>query len=212
MDTRIHLISTAYLPTIRYMAFLAKYETVAIEQYETFPKQTFRNRTVIATGNGELMLNVPVTRPNGNHTVTADMAVSYHEPWNIRHWRAIVSAYNAAPYFLYYKDELESILLKEHEKLIELNDAILRYLLNKMKIACSLEYTKDYQASADNQQDYRYTLTAKKATLSPTLPPYSQVFESRFGFQQNLSAIDLLFNLGPESKRYLLELPDEAIG
>ena len=212
MDTCIPLISTAYLPTIRYMAFLAKYETVAIEQYETFPKQTFRNRTVIATGHGELMLNVPVTRPNGNHTVTADMAVSYHEPWNIRHWRAIVSAYNAAPYFLYYKDELESILLQEHKRLVELNDAIMKYLMAKIKIRCSLIYTTDYQTAKEGQQDYRYTLTTKKHTDSPTLPPYSQVFDSRFGFLQNLSAIDLLFNMGPDSRRYLLELPDKAIG
>ena len=212
MFTGIPLISTAYLPTIRYMAVLAKHDAVAIEQYETFPKQTFRNRTVIATGNGTLMLNVPVTRPNGNHTTTRDMTVSYHEPWNIRHWRAIVSTYNAAPYFLYYRDGLESIILREHERLIDLNDALLRYLMDKIKISCTLEYTNNYMPSITGQQDYRCTLTAKKGPLPLTLPPYSQVFESKFGFLQNLSVIDLLFNLGPESKRYLMGLPNEVLG
>lgn len=212
MNSCIPLISTAYLPTIRYMAFLAKHESVAIEQNETFPKQTYRNRSVIATGNGMLMLNVPVTRPNGNHTMTGDMTVSYHEPWNVRHWRAIVSAYNAAPYFLYYRDGLESIMLQKHERLIDLNDALLRYLLDKTKISCTLVYTTDYQATIEGGQDYRYTLTSKKGCDSPTLPPYSQVFDSRLGFLPNLSVIDLLFNIGPESKRYLTNLPDEAIG
>ena len=208
MLTGIPLISTAYLPTIQYMAFLARHDIVAIEQYETFPKQTFRNRSVIATGNGTLMLNVPVTRPNGNHTMTGDMTVSYHEPWNVRHWRAIVSAYNAAPYFLYYRDGIEEILLKRHEHLIELNDELLKYLLKKMKIECSLEYTTSYLQSSVNIWDLRNSLTAKRRLQGQTFPSYSQVFVNRHGFLPNISVIDLLFNLGPEAKTYLLNLPE----
>ena len=64
-------------PDVDYIHGLAP--AVAIEQKETFPKQTFRNRAVIATGNGLLMLNVPVVRPQGNHTPTDQMLISYHE-------------------------------------------------------------------------------------------------------------------------------------
>ena len=41
------------------------------------------------------------------------------------------------------------------------------------------------------------------------LPPYSQVFDSRLGFLPNMSVIDLLFNLGPEAKSYLLNMPEQ---
>ena len=204
MPTYKPLISTAYLPTVRYMSVLAKYGAATIEQYETFPKQTFRNRTTIATGNGLMMLNVPVSRPSGNHSTTAEMVVSYHEPWNIRHWRAIVSAYNAAPYFLYYKDELEEILMHRYEHLLQLNEALLNYLLKRLKITCQLEYTQSFIKEAASYIDLRESLTAKKDDPSITYPPYSQVFESRHGFLPNLSVIDLLFNLGPEAKSYLL--------
>ncbi len=206
MPTYKPLISTAYLPTVRYMSVLAKYGAATIEQYETFPKQTFRNRTTIATGNGLMMLNVPVSRPSGNHTTTAEMVVSYHEPWNIRHWRAIASAYNAAPYFLYYKDELEEILMHQYEHLLQLNEALLNYLLKKLKITCQLEYTQSFIKEAASYIDLRESLTAKKDDPSITYPPYSQVFESRHGFLPNLSVIDLLFNLGPEAKSYLLSI------
>lgn len=204
MPTYKPLISTAYLPTVRYMSVLAKYGAATIEQYETFPKQTFRNRTTIATGNGLMMLNVPVSRPSGNHTTTAEMVVSYHEPWNIRHWRAIASAYNAAPYFLYYKDELEEILMHRYDHLLQLNEALLNYLLKKLKITCQLEYTQSFIKEAASYIDLRESLTAKKDDPSITYPHYSQIFESRHGFLPNLSVIDLLFNLGPEAKSYLM--------
>ena len=206
MPTYKPLISTAYLPTVRYMSVLAKYGAATIEQYETFPKQTFRNRTTIATGNGLMMLNVPVSRPSGNHSTTAEMVVSYHEPWNIRHWRAIASAYNAAPFFLYYKDELEEILMHQYEHLLQLNEALLNYLLKKLKITCQLEYTQSFIKETASYIDLRESLTAKKDDPSITYPPYSQVFESRHGFLPNLSVIDLLFNLGPEAKSYLLSI------
>lgn len=206
MPTYKPLISTAYLPTVRYMSVLAKYGAAIIEQHETFPKQTFRNRTTIATGNGLMMLNVPVSRPSGNHTTTAEMVVSYHEPWNIRHWRAIASAYNAAPYFLYYKDELEEILMHRYDHLLHLNEALLHYLLKKLKITCQLEYSQTFIRETESYIDLRDSLTAKRDNPDNIYPHYSQVFESRHGFFPNLSVIDLLFNLGPEAKSYLLSI------
>lgn len=204
MTTKIPLLSTAYLPSIHYMACLATHERVVIEQHETFPKQTFRNRTVIATGNGELMLNVPVSKPEGNHTKTCNVEVSYHEPWNVRHWRAIESAYNAAPYFLYYRDGLENILLREYRMLLALNHDILSFLLEKLKINCTIEYSSEYRPMDDRETDLRLSLTAKNGQNMTPCPPYSQVFDSRYGFMPNMSAIDLLFNLGPEARQYLL--------
>lgn len=200
------IFSTAYLPSVSYMARVATYDTLAIEQKETFPKQTFRNRAAIATGNGPLMLNVPVVKPQGNHTPTDQILISYHEPWNIRHWRAIVSAYSAAPYFLYYRDELEQILLTPHQRLIDLNDALLHYLLKKLKLPCTITYTDTFTPPSDppSSLDFRTRLTDKHSlNTSPPLPAYPQVFDTRFGFQPNLSSIDLLFNLGPEARLYL---------
>ena len=244
------LLSTAYLPSVAYMAVLARHGSIAIEQKETFPKQTFRNRAAIATGNGVLMLNVPVVRPYGNHTRTEQMTLSYNEPWHIRHWRAIVAAYSAAPYFLYYRDELEHILLQRHERLLDLNDALLRYLLKKFKIDCQITYTDTFtpptvppsptdlrtlltdkhtlpysnlnsaystlpKASAEGPlEDMPYSEPKQRlkeipnsqfSILNSQFPSYPQVFDTRLGFLPNLSAIDLLFNLGPEAKPLLLQ-------
>ena len=206
------LLSTAYLPSVAYMAVLARHGSVAIEQKETFPKQTFRNRAAIATGNGVLMLNVPVVRPHGNHTRTEQIILSYNEPWHVRHWRAIVAAYSAAPYFLYYRDELEQILMQRHDRLLDLNDTLLHYLLKKFKINCQITYTDTF--TPPSPTDLRTLLTDKHtlpilnsqfSIFNSQFPSYSQVFDTRLGFLPNLSAIDLLFNLGPEAKQLLLQ-------
>lgn len=197
----IPLISTAYLPSAAYMACLAQHDAVCIERLETFPKQTYRNRCTIATGNGLQTLTVPVVRPQGNHTRTDQMGISYQEPWNVRHWRAIVSAYNTAPYFLYYRDGLEQLLMQRYDTLLELNHQLLQHLLHKLKIECRVIYTDDFAPLAAD--DLRLTLTCKASQAATALPPYSQVFEDRLGFQSNLSVIDLLFNLGPQARAYL---------
>lgn len=205
------LFSTAYLPSVGYMALLSRYEAVSIEVMETFPKQTFRNRAAIATGGGVQMLHLPVVHTDGNHTRTERMAISYQEPWNIRHWRAIITAYNAAPYFLYYRDGLEQILMQHYDRLATLNDALLHYLTKCFKLPTVIQYTIDYLPADHCPIDYRTLLTCKHPPFPVPMPPYSQVFDDRYGFLPNLSSIDLLFNLGPDSCRYLQRLGEQML-
>ncbi|MBR5832638.1 MAG: WbqC family protein [Bacteroidales bacterium] len=208
MNTSYALFSTAYFPPISYVAAMLNKQVVVVEQYETFPKQTYRNRAVVATANGLLPLSVPVIRTNGNHTYTKDMDICYNENWAAKHWRAIESAYNSSPYFLYYKDDVEAILNKKHRTLLELNMDILAFVFKKLKVAKDIILSTDFvvvDANADIE-DYRNRFSPKNKEIIQ-LPPYDQVFEDRYGFQQDLSILDLLFNMGPDSLGYLKEVP-----
>lgn len=204
------LFSTAYLPPISYFVLLAKEEHIVIEQFETFPKQTYRNRTVILTANGPLSLSIPVVRTKGNHTMTCDIEVSYAENWPIKHWRAIESAYNASPYFLYYKDGLQKIILTPQKSLLQLNKNLLEYLLKKTKITTQVSYSMDYTKEGTVERDYRNTFSPKVPTRGIILPEYDQVFESKMPFHADMSILDLLFNLGPDTKSYLLNVSRET--
>lgn len=207
MNTSYALFSTAYFPPISYVAAMLDKPVVLVEQYETFPKQTYRNRAVVATANGLLPLSVPVVRTNGNHTYTKDMDICYNENWTAKHWRAIESAYNSSPYFLYYKDDVEVILNKKHRTLLELNMDILAFVFKKLKVAKDIILSTDFvvvDANADIE-NYRNRFSPKNKEIIQ-LPPYDQVFEDRYGFQQDLSILDLLFNMGPDSLGYLKEV------
>jgi len=51
--------------------------------------------------------------------------------------------------------------------------------------------------------DLREAIHPKKEINDSNLKPYYQVFENKYGFQPNLSIIDLLFNMGNEAVNFL---------
>ena len=132
MDNRTAIFPTAYFPSIALMAAMVQTGDIVIEMQETFPKQTHRNRTVINTANGPMTLSVPVVRPSGVHTMISDIGISYAEKWNLIHWRAMESAYNSSPFFLYYRDDIEQLLMRKYDRLIELNEALLKCIFSKL--------------------------------------------------------------------------------
>lgn len=200
------LFSTYYFPSVATTAAMMHHGTdgtILVEQNETFPKQTHRNRTVIMTATGPMTLSVPVVRPNGNHTLTKDIGISYAERWNTIHWRAIESSYNSTPFFLYYRDEIEEILMHRYEKLLELNGAIMAFISKKLKQQWKFEYTQDYISKEDCMVDFRDLYSYKHPERLPKLHEYHQIFKDRVPFNPNVSVLDLIFNLGPETEAYL---------
>ena len=195
------LLSTAYFPSISYMArFLAEDEPV-VEIWETYHKQTYRNRCRVMTANGVESLSVPVVKVNGNHTMTKDMTISTIEPWQHIHSRCLESAYKAAPYFDHYYDYLRPIFEGHFERLIDLNDAALQAVLRMLKVKKEIVHTTDYVREAEN--DLREAFSSKKAIKNTSFPAYYQVFSTKFPFAADLSVLDLVFNEGPEAKDYL---------
>ena len=198
------LFTTAYFPSISYMArFLAEDEPF-IEIWETYHKQTYRNRCQVMTANGVESLSVPVVKVNGNHTMTKDMVISPIEPWQHIHSRCLESAYKNSPYFDHYYDYLRPIFEGHFERLIDLNDAALQAVLKMLKIKKVIVHTTDYVREDEN--DLREAFSPKKPFDESLFPTYYQVFSEKFPFAADLSVLDLVFNLGPEAVGYLSSL------
>lgn len=199
------LFTTAYFPSISYMArFLAEDEPV-VEIWETYHKQTYRNRCRVMTANGVESLSVPVVKVNGNHTMTKDMAISPIEPWQHIHSRCLESAYKASPYFDHYYDYLKPIFEGHFERLIDLNDAALGAVFKMLKVKKEIVHTTDYVRDCEN--DFREVFTPKKPFDANLFPAYYQVFSEKFPFAPDLSVLDLIFNEGPEAINYLKQIP-----
>ena len=173
-----------------------------VEAKETFPKQTYRNRAEIMTAGGVRTLTVPVIREN--HSRTEEVCIDYKERWNIIHLRTLTAAYSASPYFLYYKDDLEALLTPRYEKLMDLNEALLKWLFRMLKTDCQLMRTEDFKK--EYPLDFRNNFSPKHPYPTEGMESYYQVFSDRLPFTPNLSIIDLLMNLGPEAKDYLKRL------
>ena len=194
-------LSTAYLPPVQWFAKLIRYENVFVEQYENFQKQSYRNRCVIAGPNGPIALTVPIEKPDTLKCLTKDIRISDHGHWRHLHWNALESAYNQTPYFEYLKDDLRPFYEKPFHFLMDFNEELVALLCILMDIEPHIERTADYNAVWEGA-DFRDSIHPKRgyaedADFTPV--PYYQVFRQKLGFLPNLSIVDLLFNMGPES-------------
>jgi len=201
------IFPTAYMPPVIYFALLLKCDDVVIGVQETFPKQTWRNRATILSSQGTLDLSIPVIKPHGNKTITADIQVDTAQKWQNNHWRAIEAAYNKSPYFLYYKDAIQSLIYSDEKLLLDYNNAFLCFFLACFKIEKNIVLTEQYTPAPENE-DLRQLLTPKKTPLlcHEQFPVYYQVFSDRFPFFPDLSILDLVVNEGPGGLSYLQQL------
>lgn len=189
------VLPTAYLPNVAYFKQLLNADVAAIQTNEVFPKQTYRNRCVIVNANGLQNLSIPVEREQGHETLTQNIRISYAENWVKNHLKSIESAYRRTPYYEYYIDSVESIFNQKKDLLIDLNDDLLQFLVEKTGLRCEVNLTSDSRIIERELND----LVNPKSTYIFHGKPYLQTFTERFGFLNNLSILDLLFNEGPNA-------------
>lgn len=180
---------------------------VYIEACENFQKQSYRNRCRFYAADGVQTLSFPIVHEGGTHKIPiSEIKVDYKKPWVLQHERAISSAYGTSAYFEYYQDELFAILEAGHERLFDLNMALLNFFIEKTGIKVDIRLTEDYMKDTP-YEDLREVIHPKRSnTILRDLSlekPYFQVFSGKYGFQPDLSIMDLLFNEGPDSILYL---------
>lgn len=207
------LLSTTYFGPVQWYQKLHRAEHVLIEQWESFQKQTYRNRCLIATSNGIQALSVPVER---NSQFIKDLRISDHGNWRHLHWNALMSAYGESPFFEYYQDDIRPFFEQRWTYLFDFNEAICTKMCELLDFQPNVDFTDEFVLATvrtqelkpsivDKIKDFRETIRPKHPQCDPdfTPRPYYQVWQQRLGFLPNLSILDLLFNMGPESIFYL---------
>ncbi len=204
MKKKTILLSTAFLPPAGWFSLLLNHP-VSIEKHENYQRQTYRNRCLIYSEKGILPISVPVNRPYGNHTPITEVLIFNNEKWYLKQWRAIRSAYEASPFFLYYQDDLKPFFNGHHENLFQFNLELVLKICALLEISPDLHFTEKFEKTPEDKMDLRHFFSPKKP-VQGHFPPYTQVFADRHGFIPNLSILDVLFNLGPEGKIYLSQI------
>lgn len=179
-----HLINQIqYLPSFEwFVKYLSKSE-IAYNVEDSYHKSLHLNRAKISTAQGLQQLIIPLISGRNQKCIVKDLQISYTTKWQREHLNAIKSAYGKAPYFIFYFDEIAEIISKNNLFLVELNLALIEHLVKIM----TLKLNSDTIPIPD-LYDY----------------DYPQVFKSKNGFIKSCSIIDLLFNCGPDSKKYLV--------
>ena len=191
---------------------LHRAEHVWMEQWESFQKQTYRNRCLIATTQGIQALTVPVDRPSTVNDIK-DIRVSDHGNWRHLHWNALQSAYGESPFFDYYQDDIRPFFEQRWDFLLDFNEAIRVKMCELIDIQPKVSLTDSWSDISHSSLhtlhssiiDLREAIRPKHPGADPDFEakPYYQVYRQKHGFLPNLSILDLLFNMGPESIFYL---------
>ena len=209
-DTTL-VLPPALCGSIGYYALLASHKNVVIDRYCRYDKRRkLMHRYDIADVNGRLTLTVPIIKPRIGATWN-DAGVSAHGGWWNIHKVALWSAYGRTPFFEYYIDELMPYLQPrdgvQPESLMDLNtgiDAIIRRIVG-------IESNVRYELTAEEKElitngdksiiDHRNSNFELEQPLE-----YYQVRSTQQGFIPNLTMLDLIFNMGPETPLVLKKI------
>lgn len=171
-------MTTAYLGSIQYYSRLLRDGCVP-DLSVPYRKQTSMNRCYIDSPTGRLALTIPVVNSHAR-TAVGEVLISEHGKWRHQHWNALVSSYGQTPYFEYYAEDFFPFYHeRDWERLADFNLALHHTVMRLLD---------PFPLMAEDKR---------------RVEPYFQMFASRHGFLDNLSIVDLLFNMGPESVFYL---------
>ena len=208
----------AYLPWPGYFSRLLDLDRLVLLDHVQFTTSGWQHRNYIRDPRGgRLRLTVPIRRqfPQPlHHARIAD------DQWRARHWRALVDSYTRAPYWATYADRLHAIYAHPWTRLVELNTALLRLLLDGFGLQVTLPRSSDLRPTGTRTEmladlchrtgatvlrvgtgavSYLDTdlltgrgISVQIATYRPT--PYPQPGTT---FTPGLSAVDLLLQCGP---------------
>jgi hypothetical protein len=193
-----------YFPPIPwFVAALQEPGSLSLELHQPYRKQQFSSRAHIRVPNRVMLLTIPVERRSARAALH-QKRISYAEPWPHQHWQALRTSYGNSPFFEFFAPELEQLYQSPPLVLSELLLESTKLSIKWLGLDISLRLTEALRPEATYARDYRAAFDPSLRSLPPWFAahPYPQVFGE---FQAGLSILDLLCNLGGESRAYLLD-------
>ncbi len=193
------MLPPAFCGSISRYALMASYGgRIVIDRHRRFDKRfKSTHRCVIADTRGALTLTVPIAKPRSFRDAGwDDITVSGHGDWPRLMVTALESAYGRTPFYEFYADRFNPLLLNAVGRpLVDLDSDLESLCLGILGIPEAATDGLPIDTVPDHQ---------------PSMPdiPYWQVRADRLGFIPGLSILDLIFNLGPEAPLHLLRLID----
>jgi hypothetical protein len=191
---------------------------------------TWISRNRFKNDQGELWLTIPVWKKRLGEQKINRVKICYEGRWLYKYLKRLKNAYGNAPYLEEHLKFLEELFASRSERLIDLNLAIIRYLLDCLQIQTRLVLLSELGVTARGTQVVIEVCQAMGATsflaqsqarkyLDPHLfqqegidlrffkyiaPVYPQLWGV---FLANLSTLDLVLNCGPKAPDILMRHP-----
>jgi hypothetical protein len=193
-----------------------------------FVKNAHHNRNRIKGPNGLIWLTVPVLHSGRFGQCLKNVEIDNSTNWRRKHWQSIKQCYARAPYFRNYAGFFEDVYAREWHNLCDLNIYLIKNIAQMLGMIhtefCRLSDLNIHNdnptqrlidicekvgasryiigtRAKDYMEEWRWEKTdVEMEYFEPSYPQYPQLYGE---FLDNCAIIDLLFNCGPESYKYI---------
>jgi hypothetical protein len=222
----IVIMQPGYIPWLGFFELMDQADTFILYDNVQFDSGGWRNRNKIKTAQGPQWLTVPVLRPFGLKTKINQIVISRSLGWKKKHLASLRQNYSRSPWFNRYYPAIENIIIEAGDSLIDLVMALIVHISKEMGLERQIFLSSQLGDSHDDRigrlikliktmegnrfyepaGGLRYLKDKEKEVFEQsgiTLDFQSfnhPVYAQQYGpFLPNLSILDLLFNVGPDS-------------
>ena len=186
---KVAILQSNYIPWRGYFDLISSVDEFVIFDEVQYTKNDWRNRNKIKTKDGSQWITVPVS-VKGKFLQKISDAQIKNNYWQAKHWKTIKHNYFKTPYFPELENDLKN---GQTEKLVNI----------------CLDLNADEYISGPSAKNYINDSVFNKNNIKLTYADYSNYpkYEQQFGdFIDNLSILDLVFNCGKSSYKYMKHL------
>jgi WbqC-like protein family len=225
---RVAIVQSNYVPWKGYFDLMRRVDEFIVYDEVQYTRRDWRNRNRFKSPSGVRWLTIPV-QVKGRYHQRVDETLVSDPAWAEQHWATLRGWYGKAPFFEQYRSVLEGAYLGcEERHLSRINRRLLEVVAGLLGIETPFSSSLDYDTGGAKTERLLGICKAAGATSYLSGPAAKDYFEeSLFAdagievrwmeyagypdypqlyppFEHHVSALDLLFNVGPDAPNYLL--------
>jgi hypothetical protein len=225
MPRKIAILQSNYIPWKGYFDLINLVDEFIFYDDAQFTNNDWRNRNRIKTQDGPQWLTIPIAHHMGQKIRETQVSGS---GWAAKHWKTLLQNYSKARHFAAVRDRLEPLYMSNREtSLSRINHSFIKTMCEILGIKTKLSWSMDYElkggkterlvnlckaagggeylsgpaAKAYLEEDrFREAGITLKFMDYSGYPEYAQLFPP---FEHSVSALDLIFNEGPEAPKFM---------
>lgn len=209
-----------YLPGLILFHKIALSDVFVLLPDVQFQRHSWQQRNRVRNGKEAIFLSVPV-RKSGDLSRTIRQTEIAPEPWRKKHLTTLKQVYGKRPHFEAYFPTIEALISADYANLSDLNCALIRHFCEVLDLETEIVDSAELDHEGENQarlislcqaagadayisnvgsaayvQEEGFSTEGVTHYWQAFSPP---VYEQGKPFLSNLSIVDALFNLGPET-------------
>ena len=232
---RVGIIQSNYIPWKGYFDFIDSVDHFVLLDDVQFTRRDWRNRNRIKTKDGLQWLTIPVDVKGKYHQSIAETRISSGS-WGAEHAAALRHAYARAPHFREEWAAVEPVYARcaSLDRLAPVNRAFIEHAMSRLDIRTPISSSLDFDLTPGKNERLIGICTQLGATEYLSGPAaqeymdeaawnaagidvkyksyggYPEYPQMHAGFEHFVSVLDLLFNAGPDARRYVKSAAEVA--